>query len=278
MKFDEIDWIAVWNATVPDTSVLKYRRENDPVKFWNDRAPQFNHDAMQERVEDVDEILQITQISETTTIIDVGAGTGRFSIPLAKLAHHVSAIDPSTGMLKFLEKNAAEAKIQGKIRVINRKWEDLTIGTDLPPHDIVIAPYVMAHLDIARSLPLINAAAVKWVFLFTWVVRHSEDFIQLWQTVHGEKYQMPPEYLILLSRLYQLGIHANLKISPRLWWGGYTTAEAAFTDYKRRINPPDDSYDDVIWHFVREKGVGDENGVKFPEGGLSAMIWWKKGN
>src|SRR4030042_1918288 len=131
MKFNEIDWIAVWNETIANTSWMKHWCEKDPVQFWNDRAPQFNHDAMQERAEDVDEILQIARISEQTTIVDVGAGTGRFSIPLAKIACQVTAVDPSTEMLKFLTRNAVEANVQGKIRIINRRWEDLNIGQDL---------------------------------------------------------------------------------------------------------------------------------------------------
>ncbi len=277
MRFDDIDWNAVWNETVPTASAMRYRREKDPVKFWNDRASQFNADALREPAEDVDEILRIAPVTKGTTILDVGAGTGRFSIPLAKVARQVTAVDPSIEMLKFLEKNAAAAGIAKKVRVINRKWEDLVIGQDIDPHDIVIAPYVLAHLDFARAFPLIISAAKKWVFCFTWVTRHVEKYQQLYQAIHGEPYRMPAEHLILLAKLSQMGIHANLKITPRAWWGLYATDDTAFADYKKRINPPDDSFDPLIRQYVRENGARDAGGVKFPEGGLSAMIWFQKG-
>ncbi len=277
MRFDDIDWNAVWNETMLSASAMRYRQEKDPVKFWNDRAPQFNADTMRERAEDVDEILRIAPVTNATTILDVGAGTGRFSIPLAIVARQVTAIDASIEMLKFLEKNAAAAGVAKNIRVINRKWEKLVIGQDIPPHDIVIAPYVMGHLEFARALPLIIAAAEKWIFIFTWVTRHVKKYQQLYQAIHGEAYRMPAEHLILMNKLYQLDIHANLKISPRSWWGVYASDEAAFADYKNRINPPDDSFDQLIGQYVRENGSREAGGIKFPEGGLSAMVWWQKG-
>ncbi len=277
MRFDDIDWDAVWNETVPNSATMKYRREKDPVKFWNARAAQFNADAMRERADDVDEILRVAPVTKDTTILDVGAGTGRFTIPLAKVAHQVTAVDASIEMLKFLEKNAAAEGVSKKIRLLNRKWEDLAINQDIVPHDIVIAPYVLGHLDFARAIPLIIEAAKEWVFFFTWVTRFPEKYQQLYQAIHGEPYRMPPEHLILLGKLNEVGIHANLKISPRMWWGIYATADAAFTDYKRRINPPDDSFDTLIRQFVTENSTREAGGVKFPEAGISAMIWWQKG-
>ena len=38
----------------------------------------------------------------SSTAIDVGAGTGRFAIPLAAELRHVTAVDPSAAMLERL--------------------------------------------------------------------------------------------------------------------------------------------------------------------------------
>ncbi len=276
MNFDEIDWVAAWNETVRNAPAMKHRGEKDPIKFWNDRAFQFNADTKREGSEDVGAILQIAEVTKQTTILDVGAGTGRFSIPLAKLALYVTAVDPSPEMLKYLQKNAVEAGVESKIRMINRKWEDSDFKKDLQPHEIVIAPYVMGHLDVERALPLLIATSLKWVFIFTWVVRHTKKYRQLWQTIHGEAYSMPPEHLLLLNMLYKEGIHANLKISPRSWWEYYSGEQDAFASFKKRITPLDDTFDELIWQYVRENRVPDPIGVKFPAEGRSAMVWWEK--
>jgi ubiquinone/menaquinone biosynthesis C-methylase UbiE len=46
-----------------------------------------------------------------TTALDIGTGTGRFAIKLAKLGHRVLAIDQNTAMLKVAKRNAQEEKL-----------------------------------------------------------------------------------------------------------------------------------------------------------------------
>lgn len=52
----------------------------------------------------------LSELKESHTIIDLGAGTGFFSIPLARKGFHIVAIEPSLEMVKIFEK-----KITGDI-------------------------------------------------------------------------------------------------------------------------------------------------------------------
>ena len=45
------------------------------------------------------------------TVLDIGAGTGRWSIPMAKVRKKVTALDASPGMLEVLREKAAAEKV-----------------------------------------------------------------------------------------------------------------------------------------------------------------------
>lgn len=49
------------------------------------------------------------------TILDVGGGTGGFSVPLAELGYFVTVVDPSPDSLAALERRAAEAGVADRV-------------------------------------------------------------------------------------------------------------------------------------------------------------------
>lgn len=83
-------------------------------------------------------------------IVELGAGTGRISVPLALAGHDVSGYDLSPGMLEQLERRAAAAGVADRIEIT---VADLAALEQLPSTDRVIAPFrVFLHLhdDAAR--------------------------------------------------------------------------------------------------------------------------------
>jgi len=57
------------------------------------------------------------------SVIDVGAGTGFFAIPLAARGYTIDAVEPSMYMLEILQ-SKIDAATAPKIRLNNRTWED----------------------------------------------------------------------------------------------------------------------------------------------------------
>ncbi len=75
-------------------------------------------------------------------VLDVGAGTGRLAIELARLGAEVIALDVSGSMLRVLEQKARKAGI--KINTVVGDAENL----DFPDHsfDWIISTFVIVHL------------------------------------------------------------------------------------------------------------------------------------
>ena len=61
--------------------------------------------------------------TKNSRILDVGAGTGRMSIPLSKLGYQVTAVDASKEMLKVLNEKDTDHKIE----TCHSKLQDLSL-------------------------------------------------------------------------------------------------------------------------------------------------------
>lgn len=51
-------------------------------------------------------------------VVDLGGGTGGFAVPLARLGHRVTVLDPSPDALAALERRAAEARVSDRVRAV----------------------------------------------------------------------------------------------------------------------------------------------------------------
>lgn len=78
-------------------------------------------------VREVDFLVEELQLPNRSSIIDIGCGTGRHSIELAKRGFNVTGIDISEGMLKEAEKTSREANVNVrfiKADAVNFKTEE----------------------------------------------------------------------------------------------------------------------------------------------------------
>ena len=51
-------------------------------------------------------------------VVDLGGGTGGFAVPLARLGHRVTVVDPSPDALASLERRAAEEGVSDRVRAV----------------------------------------------------------------------------------------------------------------------------------------------------------------
>jgi SAM-dependent methyltransferase len=139
------------------------------------------------------------------TWLDIGAGAGRYALPLALAVREVIAVDPSAGMLGVLHELMGEHGIPN-VRVVEGRWppED-ALATQLGPFPIADVALI-AHVgyDIEAIGPFLDAMEAATRRLCVAVLMHStpasvaEPF---WPPVHGEpRVPLPalPEFVELL--------------------------------------------------------------------------------
>jgi SAM-dependent methyltransferase len=80
-------------------------------------------------------------------VLDTGGGTGNFAVPVARLGHRVTVVDPSPDALFALERRAAEAGVTERVRAVQGDAHDLLEVVAPQAHDVVLCHGVLEYLD-----------------------------------------------------------------------------------------------------------------------------------
>jgi SAM-dependent methyltransferase len=88
-------------------------RRSEWQGFFDDHAPVYMDNSFTKNtLEEVDFVLDELKIPPGSSILDMGCGTGRHAIELAKRGYKVTGVDISSGMLSQAEKIAKQAKVE----------------------------------------------------------------------------------------------------------------------------------------------------------------------
>ena len=122
--------------------------------------------------------------------LDIGAGAGRFALPIALIASEVIAIDPSTGMLAALAEGGAASHIPN-VRRIEGRWppDDALAATlgPLPIADVALIAHV--GYDVEEIGPFVDAmeAASRRLCVAVLMERQPAAIADaFWPPVHDE--------------------------------------------------------------------------------------------
>jgi SAM-dependent methyltransferase len=270
-----INWNELWKL-MRLNSPLRRTLEEDAGSLGDKYAEQCNESLMRSKSKERTE-MQISKIelNPEYTVLDIGSGPGRLVIPIAKQVKTVTAIDPSRVMMAYLQENMKEDDVKN-IVCINKRWENIELGVDIEPHDVVIAAHSLVMLDIQEALAKINAAAKRYVYLFTAAGRWQDE--GLWKAINGEK--QPPwwlDYIYLCNILYDMEIYANVGIWDSEFELQYDSLDDAVNKWKEMYDPQSEK-ERVLREYLAKMLVKDENdGKLYLKRKLkSAMVWWRK--
>jgi 2-polyprenyl-3-methyl-5-hydroxy-6-metoxy-1,4-benzoquinol methylase len=90
-------------------------RRNEWEEYFDWHAPVYmNNSFTRNTVKEVDFLLEELKLPPGSRILDVGCGTGRHSVELARRGYQVAGVDISSGMLAEAKKAATEAGVEVK--------------------------------------------------------------------------------------------------------------------------------------------------------------------
>ena len=80
-------------------------------------------------------------------VLDTGGGTGNFAVPVARLGHRVTVVDPSPDALFALERRAAEAGVTDRVRGVQGDAHGLLDVVEAGGYDAVLCHGVLEYVD-----------------------------------------------------------------------------------------------------------------------------------
>jgi SAM-dependent methyltransferase len=184
--------------------VDRFREVEDEPDFYAPIASMFQDDPRRESEPALNVLRSLANSSDTW--LDIGAGGGRYALPLALVAREVIALEPSAGMLAVLRQGIARHQISN-IRIVQSRW---------PCRDQIQAEVALtAHVgydveEIGPFLEGMETAAIRLCVAVLFQRQPTWAIDELWPEVHGEaRATLPalPEFLALQlarGRLFEL--------------------------------------------------------------------------
>ncbi len=266
------NWEALWRELS-----LRFRqptrgagKRKDP---WRERAFSFDASVKRRQAEGKDPLVEalVDKLLPTDKVVDIGAGTGRWAIPLAGAATMVTAIEPSAVMVDILKENAAAAGVTN-ITAVSASWEDTTVE----PHDVALSSHsVYASPDLPGFIHKMESLARRVCVLVLRVPRHDGIIGKLSQRIYGQWHDSP-NFVIAYNILLGMGIYPDVLMESRVRPWTDDTPEEAFARAKKHLRLRDsDVHDSIIREVLRSELKAQDGGWVWPDGMRSAMIWWK---
>lgn len=148
-------------------------RSIDAEKMWDERAAQFNHPTEKSHsgfTEDTIRILEESGLIRGCDILDVGGGGGRYAVPLARLANHVTMTDISGNMIAFAKEKAQVEGVQN-IDFVKMNWgvSDISEHQMESRYDLVFASMCPA-VKTKEGLEAMNRASRRACAISQYIV------------------------------------------------------------------------------------------------------------
>lgn len=211
-----LDFARAWHDCTAQDPTHRGDAQVD-LAFWREHAAGYDTDST--RPSSFEQTLAFLgrHVLPHQTLLDVGAGAGRFSLPLARLVGAVTALDHARPMLEILETKARKQGLSN-IRLVESAWEDAVVER----HDVVLAAWSLYRLpDMLRGMQKLVETTHQTLIIITGAGHshhHEPPLRGLWPTDSpGET----PMHIYFYGVLWQLGIHAELQIvmEHRRVWG-----------------------------------------------------------
>jgi SAM-dependent methyltransferase len=204
-----VDALDAWRTRVRANREQAERvREGDPPRdFYAAVASDFRADPRRTHEPALERLRSLVKPGETW--LDIGAGGGRYALPLALLAREVIAVEPSDGMQGVLRGGMAEHGISN-VRLVAARWP-----MEAPPvADVALIAHLGYDIEaIGPFLDAMEASARRLCVAMLVTPSPPQPAERFWPLIHGEaRVPLPSltEFLVLLlarGRRFELRLH-----------------------------------------------------------------------
>jgi ubiquinone/menaquinone biosynthesis C-methylase UbiE len=274
MMNNTIDYGEIWKTMMTESKKTNF--ESD--RFWTtEEAVKYDTQIKMDNWSFSRNLIKRIDFTPDSKILDIGSGPGTLTIPLAGMVKHVTAVEPSDGMLYCLKENIKAIGLNN-VSWVQKKWEDVDLKDLNAPYDVVVASFSLAMPDIREAVIKMNDVSSKYVYLnwFAGMPSWEKTYAEAWQRVHGTSYNIHPQIDCIYKVLYDMGIYPNVTVYPDYWELVYPGMEAAVTHYRRIVNATTAEHDAILQKYISEAFSCENGSIRMKEKSYTAWLWWEK--
>lgn len=264
----EMDWKGLWRELAERYHSPQKMPNGRSIDCWLQRADSFSKTDRDTQRDPLMEFV-MNSLEEMSTFLDIGAGTGRWAIPAARIVRKVTAVEPSPSMISHLRNNIAQPAL-GNIKVIEATWEDALVH----PHDVVLCSHAMyTSPDFPGFVRKMEQNARHRCFLVMRVPTADGVIGQLSRDIYGHMHDSP-NFLIGYNILCEAGIVPNAMVEPSVRPWRSQDLDEALQRAKRHLRLGDNRYDADIRDLLARRLQFKDGVYWWPDGMRSALVWW----
>ena len=190
-------------------------------------------------------------------VLDVGGGAGRFALPLATQARHVTVVERSSDSIELLNTRAVEAGITN-ITVINEPWE----SARAPQAEMVLCSLVLHHiLEVAPFVSKLQEHAADRVVVLEMAETPGSMDRPFYERVYGFAPTPLPGLARIMELLWAMDIYPDVEMITPEPVVVDTNRDGALEQLRRRLAVQEgSSQDDLL------KAAADELLEETPNG------------
>lgn len=269
------DWAHLWRELVEGHEAERRKSANGQDiegDFWQDKAAEYDA-TLKRRWAEADPLkgLIASRISPDTTVLDIGAGTGRWAISLARRARRVTAVEPSPAMRKVLAQNLVDEGIDN-VDIVQGWWPDVDVG----PHDISLCSHAMYGCpDLPAFVTRMDEVARHECFLAIKALAPEGLMAEACTHVWGHPHDAP-HFVVAYNVLLEIGLCPNVLVDPTPWepWTS-PTLEDALVKMKRRLRVSDTTeHDEHLLGLLQRDLTLRCDMFHWPKAVRSVLVYW----
>jgi 2-polyprenyl-3-methyl-5-hydroxy-6-metoxy-1,4-benzoquinol methylase len=270
------DWNALWRELVEIKADSRKRKFGKPLQadIWADRAEDFKEGVKRKWVRpDSSREFILSAIGADSTVLDIGAGTGAWSILMAPHAKHVTAVEPSGSMIKVM-RESLQAENIANVSIVQGSWPDVTVE----PHDFSLCSHAMyASTDLAGFVLRMVACTRRICFLLLRAPSIDSIRAEAARHIWGQPLDSP-NFTIAYNVLLQAGIYANVQMENTGLWKPRTSSslQEALINMRRFLGLGESGeHDEYLMGLLHRRLVWKDGQYVWPPEVRSALVYWQ---
>jgi precorrin-6B methylase 2 len=206
------------------------------------------------------------------TVLDIGAGTGAWSVLLAQHARQVTAVEMAPPMITAMRETLADAEVNN-VALVEGAWPEVSVDA----HDFSVCSHAMyGCVDFRAFIEGMVAATRRTCFLVLRVPATDGVMAEATRRVWGQPYDSV-NFQVAYNALLQMNLYPHVLMGdPGIWrrWH-HDSLEAARDEIKRRLGlGPDSPHDAFLMDLLRRRLTEEDGQYVWPPDTRSALIYW----
>jgi len=277
MDPQDIDWNNVWKEQLRKHQESSNRKECASIWEEKDAARRFWEMTQRDGNKRARKTIEGLNITPESRVLDIGAGPGSLAIPLSQKVAHVTAVEPSTGMVEVLKENMEDNECDN-ISIIKKRWEDIDTEKDFHgSYDIIITSFSLGMPDIRKAIEDMEAVSSGYIYLYWFAGERSWDTYskELWPKLHGKEYYPGPKCDVLYNVLYQMGIYPNMETFTLGRTETYPTLDEAMENLSNHFALENDKQRKILEQYLKSELKNEHGNYIHDARSTRVKIWWK---